>query len=68
MPPAAIAFRNSNCRNCIGIINGCSHFVQGVVLNGGRSPGMNTFAPQARQATIFNGFRVSFPTAIDVKL
>jgi hypothetical protein len=66
MPPEPTVLRSSNCRNCMGIINLCPHALHGVVASGGRSPGMNTLAPQLAQVTMRRGFiALSFFAAAD---
>src|SRR5271165_1312481 len=52
MPPDPMTPRNSNCRNCKGIMMGCPHLLQGTVPSGGRSPGMNTFVSHQLQVTM----------------
>jgi hypothetical protein len=47
--------RSSNCRNCIGIMIGCPHLLQGTVPNGGKSPGMKTFVSHQLQVTMRRG-------------
>ena len=55
MPPEPTLARNSNCRNCIGIMMAVPHFLHGSVASGGKSPGMNTLASHPGQVTIFRG-------------